>query len=200
MPGGRLWFKSQKDSGTKITQGICQNRSTEIIRIKVESDKSPWIKPASLNNCNSWAANKMNCNDSKGNKSALSCVLATTAADSRSKGLEERTTSVRMRSLNVQEDTDMSDSPNTIGEAEREQIVSAMQVDVNLCRDTNLSNAQVKMTWKVEANGEVKTIVPGEISSPANEADKSFADCITAVIKDFDYPQSALATWLSNEF
>ena len=33
MPGARLWFKSQADTSTKTTQGICQNRSKNSIRI-----------------------------------------------------------------------------------------------------------------------------------------------------------------------
>lgn len=197
MPGARLWFKSQMDTDAKKTQGICQSRSLKQIRISVDSSKLPWIKPNGLFKCSSWTDNKMNCEDSTGGPNALSCVIATVNAESRSKGLEERTTSVRMRSIPTLSDPDKTEPSQHGAEAEKERIISAMQPDVDLCRTINHSEAHIKITWLVETNSRVNTIIP---SADGVVADKPFIDCIAAVIKDFSYPQSSQAIWLSNQF
>ncbi len=201
MPGARLWFKSQISADAKKTQGICQNRSPKSIRISVASDKLPWIKPSGLTHCSSWTDNKINCEDNTGGQNALSCVIATVDAESHPKGLEERTTSVRMRSLPTIDNPDKTDPSQNGAETEKEQIVSAMQPDVDLCRVINHTDARIKITWLVETNSRVNTVIPGaDKTGSQNDADKPFIDCLTAVIKDFSYPQSSQAIWLSNQF
>lgn len=199
MPGARLWFKSQAiGPDAKKTQGICQNRSSKPIQISVDSDKQPWIKTNGLVNCNSWTGNKMNCGDSSAGPNALSCVIAAIDAEQQPKGLEERTTSVRMRSLPTMGEADKTDSSQDGAEPDKEQIVSAMQPDVDLCRAINHTDARVEITWLVETNSRAGTVIPA--ADKTKNTDKPFIDCLTAVIKDFSYPQSSKAVWLTNRF
>lgn len=191
MPGARLWFKSQLD--TEKAQGICQSRSSKPIRISVDNSKLPWIKPTGLSNCGAWTDNKMNCDDSSGGQKALSCVIAGINPESHSKGLEERTTSVTMRSVSPQNDANEGSV-----ELDNEQIVSAMQPDISMCNTINHTNTPTKITWMVETDSRVNTVILDP--DPANDADKPFIDCITAVIKDFSYPKSSQASWLSSQF
>ncbi len=201
MPGARLWFKSQIDVDAKATQGICQNRSSMPVSISVGSDKLPWIKPSGLANCGSWVDNKMNCDDSNGGQSALSCVIATINSDARPKGFEERTTSVRMRSLPAIDGPDKIKSLQSSAEIQKAQIISAMQADVGLCKAVDHTDAPIKITWLVEANGQVNKIIPiADGSGVQDYADKSLIDCLSAVIKVFPYVQSSQAVWLSNQF
>lgn len=201
LPGARLWFKSQRGADTKLTQGICQNRSPNPIRISVNSDQLPWIKPSDLAGCSSWTDNKMNCNDSSGGPNTLSCVIATINSEPHPKGLEERTTSVRMRSLQMIGDHNKAEPSQTNAETNKEQAISAMQSDIGLCKTISQSDVHIKFAWLVEANGHVNTVIPAANESGAqNDADKLVIDCFTAVIKDFSYPQSSQAVWLSNQF
>lgn len=201
MPGARLWFKSPMGVDAKLTQGICQNRSENPIRISVTNDQLPWIKPSDLVNCSSWTNNKMNCGDSTGSPNALSCVITTLNSEPRPKGLEERTTSVRMRSLPMLGDHNKAEPSQSNAETNKEQIISAMQPDIDLCRAINQTDARIKLTWLVETNGRVNTVIPAaDESEDQNDADKPFVECLTAVIKDNSYPQSSQAVWLSNQF
>ncbi|TAN70810.1 MAG: hypothetical protein EPN17_04015 [Methylobacter sp.] len=196
MPGARLWFKSQQDTDTLKTQGICQSRSALPISISVNNSKLPWIKANDLSNCSSWIDNKMSCDDSAGAAKALTCVIATIDSESHPKGPEQRTTSVRMRTLSTTDDLDKTESAQDGMELDQEQIVSAMQPDINLCKSINHTAAPIKITWLVETNSRVNTVN----STPSNHTDQPFIDCITVVIKDFPYPQPSQAIWLSNQF
>lgn len=202
MPGARLWFKSsQMGADAKLIQGICQNRSPNPVHISVNSDQLPWIKPSNLADCSSWVDNKMNCNDSTSGQNALSCVIATINSEPSPKGLEERTTSVRMRSLPTIGAPSKTKPSQGSAETQKVQIISAMQADVGLCRAINHSDDHINITWLVEANGRVNTVIPATDGSGAqNDADKPLIDCLAAVIKDFSYPQSSPAIWLSNQF
>ncbi|TAK62069.1 hypothetical protein [Methylobacter sp.] len=198
MPGARLWFKSQRSADT---QGICQNRSPNPIRISVNSDQPPWIKPSDLANCSPWTNNKMNCDDGKDGLNALSCVITTLNSDPHPKGLEQRTTSVRMRSLQIQGDPNKDEPSQSNAEADKEKVISAMQPDISLCRALNETDTHIKLTWLVDTNGHVNTVIPAaDEYDEQNDADKLVIDCFTAVIKDFSYPQSSQAVWLSNQF
>lgn len=196
MPGARLWFKTPMGTDEK-TQGICQSRSSKSIRLSVSSDKQPWIKSEGLLVCSSWTNNKMACTDGKDGQAALSCVIATVDSGPRPKGQEDRTTSVRMRSLSALDNANKSEPSQNGTEIDKEQIISAMQADIGLCKAVNLTYTTVKMTWLVEANGMVHTVIP---TSNKNDTDKPLIACLTAVIKDFAYPQASQATWFSHQF
>ena len=139
----------------------------------------------------------MSCDDSTGTQKALSCVIAIIDSDSRPKGLEERTTSVRMRTLPTMDDMDENESSQEGRVFDQEQIVFAMQPDINLCRSINHTDTPIKITWLVETNSQVNTV---NFAHTQNNADKPYIDCVTAIIKDFSYPQPTQATWLSNQF
>lgn len=195
MPGARLWFKSQQDTDTHKTQGICQSRSALPISISVNNNQLPWIKANGLSNCSSWIDNKMSCDDSTGAPKALTCVIATIDSAAHPKGIEQRTTSVRMRSLPT-DDPDNTESAQDGLELDQEQIVSAMQPDISLCKSINHASAPIKITWLVETDSRVNTVN----SASGNPVDQSFIDCITVILKDFPYPQPSQAVWLSNKF
>jgi hypothetical protein len=192
-PGARLWFKSQLNAEASKTQGICQNRSSKSIQVRVDNGKQPWIKIKGLSQCGSWMDNKMNCGDD-GDQKALSCVIATSSLAPHAKGLDERTTSVRMRSIPLIGGSESS--PNG-AESEKGQIISAMQPDISLCRAISFTDNTVNISWLVEANSKVASVI---LPAQPNDADKPFIDCLTAVIKDFPYPKLTQATWLSNQF
>lgn len=196
MPGARLWFKTPMESDEK-TQGICQSRSSMPIRLSVYSAKQPWIKSEGMVVCSAWANNKMDCADHKNGQTALSCVIAAGEAEPRPKGQEDRTTSVRMRSLPALDGTGNNESSRDGKAMDKEQIISALQADIGLCKAVNPAGAAVKMTWLVETNGTVQTVIP---ANDKNDAGKPLIACLTAVIKDFAYPQAAKATWFSHQF
>lgn len=184
-PGARLWFKATA-ADSKNSQGICQNRSAQPIRIRVDSGQQPWIKPTDVADCSAWTANKMNCGR------ALSCVIA--AASSSSTAPEQRTTSVRMRSIPQLDDADKTEAPQHNEDDLKQSILSAMQADASLCRALNPANPPVNLTWQVDANSQAHKI------SSTDKADKAFIDCLSAVIKDFSYPPLTQALWLSDQF
>ncbi|MDP2902109.1 MAG: hypothetical protein Q8N96_03250 [Methylovulum sp.] len=199
-PGARLWFKSQTGIDAKKMQGICQNRSPDPINISVNSGKLPWIKPSDLVLCDSWTDNKMNCRTSKNGQNALSCIIAAISSESGAK-MPERTTSVRMRSITTPGEADKSELLQSGVETEKEQIVLAMQPDIGLCKAINPTNTPIKITWLVEKNGQVNTIIPTTNgSSMQSNTDKQLIDCLTAVIRDFTYPLASEAVWLSHQF
>lgn len=190
MPGARLWFKSMDTDAT--TQGICQNRSAKPVHIRIDSAAEPWIKADGLANCSTWVNNKMSCPEATGQQVALSCVLASVDPKLRNTGFEERTTSVRMRTLPMLNEADSTTQP---AKTEKEAIISAMQSDVDLCRSVNSPSSPVKMTWLVATNGKAD-----KVSADGAGRDKPFIDCLTVIIKDFPYPQSSTALWLSHYF
>lgn len=200
MPGARLWFKSQKAVDAQKMQGICQNRSSKSISISVDNNKLPWIKPNGLSNCSPWTNNKINCDDAIGGQKALTCVLAAISSEPYPTGPEERTTSVRMRSLPEIDDSDNTESAPNDAETEQEQIISAMQADVSLCKAIDHAHSPIKITWLVDVNGQVNTVTPIADASASHNADKPYIDCLTAVIKDFSYPQLSQSIRLTNQF
>lgn len=200
MPGARLWFKSQEAVDSKKMQGICQNRLPKSIRISVDNNKLPWITPNDLANCSPWTNNKINCDDSTGGQKALTCVLAAMSSEPHSTEPEERTTSVRMRSLPTIDDADNTESAQSGAETEQERIISAMQADANLCKAIERVNTPIKMTWLVDVNGQVNSVIPVADASGPRNADKPYVDCLTAVIKDFPYPQLSQSIRLTYQF
>lgn len=188
-PGARLWFKSQDAADAQKMQGICQNRSSKPVRINVDTNKLPWINPTGLSNCSPWTHNKINCDDSTGAQKTLTCVIAAINSEAPTNEIEERTTSVRMRSLPTPDDADDAAT-------EQEHIVSAMQADVDLCKALDRANSTINITWLVESNGRVKTVT----ADPSGPAEQPLVNCLTAVINDFPYPKSAQAIRLSHQF
>jgi len=197
IPGARLWFKSHTSGDSKKIQGICQSRSSENLHITVANDKQPWIKPTGTISCDTWVNNKINCTGSKGEQNALSCYITVsegdlTPASTQAKVMDDRTTSVRMRSLKPL-------AAQIDKEAEKQQVVNAMQTEFGLCQSLKSGNAQIKITWLVEANGKVETIIPAANSDNV-PADRDFIECLTVVIKDYPYPASDEPFWLSARF
>ncbi|MCF7987953.1 MAG: hypothetical protein K9L60_10335 [Methylovulum sp.] len=197
IPGARLWFKSHASGDSKKIQGICQSRSSENLHITVANDKQPWIKPTGTISCDAWANNKINCSGSKGEQNALSCYITVSQDDlapssTQAKVMDDRTTSVRMRSLQAL-------APQIDKEAEKQRIIAAMQTEFGLCNSLKRSDAQIKITWLVEANSKVDTVIPAANSDNIPN-DKNFIECLTAVIKDYPYPQSDEPFWLSARF
>lgn len=199
-PGARLWFKTLAGSDVDKTQGICQSRSTNPISITVDSNKQPWIKPNNVIGCSSWDSNKMQCADNNGAAGALTCVLAAAVPEAHAKGPEERTTSVRMRSLLL--DDVAKNNGSALDSDKQDQIISALQTEADLCRAITPGAGTVDITWMVDMHGKVaqiKTYASSNVSSVQN-SNKQLTECITAVIKDFTYPKSSGAIWLSNRF
>lgn len=197
IPGARLWFKSHTSGDSKKIQGICQSRSSENLHIAVANDKQPWIKPTGTISCDSWVNNKINCSGSKGEPNALSCYITVSQdelapSSTQAKVMDDRTTSVRMRSLKPlasQLDKD----------AEKQRIIVAMQTEFGLCQSLKTSDSQIKISWLVESNSTVETVIPAA-NSDNTPTDKNFIECLTAVIKDYPYPQSDEPFWLSARF
>jgi hypothetical protein len=202
--GARLWVKSATATGAGAKmQVICQNRSTKSVHINVDSDKQPWIKPTDLTSCSLWTNNKMSCAESEGGQNALNCVMAAIESDSAGpKKLEERTTSVKMRSIPMPGAANKTEPKSP--EAQNEHAISAMQPDVKLCREINQSSASIKLNWLVGTNGQVNTIIPAanetDETIAKDEDNKPFIDCLKAVIKDAQFSQSSQAVWLSSQF
>lgn len=200
MPGARLWFKTLAGSDADKIQGICQSRSTNPLSISVDSSQQPWIKPNNVIGCTAWDSNKMQCADHKGTAGALTCVLAAAVPEAHTKGPEERTTSVRMRSLLL--DDVAKSNGSALDSDKQDQIISALQTEADLCRAITPGAGTVDITWMVDKHGKVaqiKTYANSNVSS-VQISNQQLTECITAVIKDFIYPKSSGAIWLSNRF
>lgn len=198
IPGARLWFQLPQGESNKV-QAICQNRSSKPVHLTVNSKESPWIKVSEDTYCSEWKENKLNCDDHAGDQKGLNCVISTTAKQKSPVGMDERTTSVLMRSISDPAD----DSDKTGSDTwNSDQIVAALNPDVNLCKTINSGVTHYKLSWRVETNRQVTLVnsVADNANHTASEVDKNYLECVTAVIKSFDYPQPSQATWLSSQF
>ena len=200
LPGARLWLKSQM--GTDATmQLICQNSSQKSIRINLDSATQPWITANGLANCSLWVDNKMNCNENTNDQNVLICVIASVNSELLHKKPEERTTSIKMRSLPSIDALHKIKTSEKVTETKEQQIVSAMQPDFNLCRAVNHTDSTIKISWQVSTVGQVNRVISvADETGTQRDADKPFIDCLKAVITDFPYPHSSQAIWLSNQF
>lgn len=197
LPAARLWFKALPASGRKI-QGICQSQASIPIEINVHSTVMPWIQVGSSLHCDAWSDNKMHCKDIN-DQPQLDCVVLD-ETNQPPVDFHERTTSVRLRSMPVgtlSPDIHSVSSNQTI----QQQILSEMQNDLDLCRTLHQTEIAVMIAWKVDHDGQVKTTIPsidGTLS--IGLSDRPLIDCLTAVIKDFSYPQLTKDIWISGQF
>ena len=201
LPGARLWFKSKLSNDTSKMQGICQSRAQEPLSLVVNSNSQPWIQPGSGLNCSAWSGNKMQCADIKASTGALTCVLAADTSGANTGSLEERTTSVRMRSLPALNSNDLNEQGPSVGKTSRQRIIADLQAEAVMCRAANPGARDINVNWLVDAQGRVVQIdVPPLGVTVQNLYDKQMSDCISAVIKDFNYPKSSEAVWLTSQF
>lgn len=177
--GARLWLESEsslQDSGN--FQIICQNKSSEPFRIKVNSAILPWISSDGTAQCNSWVNDRLECNGLDTEKKALFCAIAQIKKPPVAQTME-RKTSITMRGLN--KDKPLSDTEDA--QVDINQWVSYIKPEIDLCRKLFQTLQPITLSWKIKASGEVTGTT---IKEPG--IDNQLADCAIEVIENFSFP------------
>lgn len=197
-PGARLWVKTPLHSGAgKHFQAICQNRSSAQIAVSVSSADSPWLSAEGLQNCSAWIDNKMSCDGSRGEPQALYCVIAEIVAMApQTQAAAERTTSVTMREIKLSKPT------SNAAPFDKTQIIAALQPEADLCRSLYQPSNSLRVDWIIDAEGNIVSAIP--ISQGGrriiDDANRRYADCVLAVIKDYPYPKPLQIMMISADF
>lgn len=193
MPGARLWIKSPHSAGSeKQYHAICQNRSLASLSINLDNAASPWLSPKGLKNCNGWTDNKLSCDGENGEKNALYCVIAEIDPNVYlAANAVERTTSVNLRTPPLL--TPQIEAPSARAVTfEKENLITAMRPEAELCRNVYQPDHRVKVEWIVDEQGQVINVAPhleGDVTQDEVVADKGFVDCVVDVVKYFPYPK-----------
>lgn len=178
--GARLWLESANDSQKSGNfHIICQNKSSEPLKIKVNSPVLPWISPENSSQCNDWANNRLECNESGSEKTALSCAIAQINSPPVIQTMQ-RKTSLAMRGLkrSTHKPTNTEASQKDI-----DQWLSYLKPEIDLCRKVFNTNQPITLSWKIKASGDVVDTLIKESS-----IDNQLAECAIEVIENFDFP------------
>lgn len=183
IPGGRLWLKAQVADSTDF-QLICQNRAARVVEVKFSNTVLPWITPTGFAQCSNWKNNKLSCADDSKAKNDFICAIAAI------KPLEylkvtnlERTTSVKMRTIN-------SDKKKTkIDELAKPElsyaVIATIRSEVSLCRDLYHVEGTVKVSWTLDVLGRIEKL----LFANADHFEQQFRSCVASVINNFAYPK-----------
>lgn len=185
--GARLWIKSiPKPTTDSNFQIVCQSASDAPIEVTVSSLFLPWITPNDLKNCSGWVDNKLKCDGINGDSNVFYCAIAA-IKQAESAGVQDlaMTTSVKMRRLSAYEEQQQID-----------QLVAAMEPEIELCRRVFQVNNKLTVNWTVDSAGKAKDIS----LSPMNSSDKRLSDCVETVVENFSYPQLKAGQKISHAF
>jgi hypothetical protein len=194
IPGARLWLKSQS-AGNSGFQLICQNRVTRAVEVKFSNTVSPWIAPKGFAQCSHWINNKLSCADDRSTTNNFICATAVIQAPEYLKVSSlERTTSVKMRSINSdvkKPEISRLTEPELIN-----AVVGYIRSEVELCRDLYRVEHAVNVTWALDSMHRI-----GKLSfANGNEFEQQFRSCAESVINNFSYPNFNEAVAFSLEF
>lgn len=165
--GSRMWLKFDPSAAGETSQLICQNKSSETVKVNVASATTPWIKPQGLKNCEQWKDNKLSCEGSGGEKNSFFCAIAIAKAE-RSSTVPEPTTSVKMR----------SPFPVIVPV---EDIIKSIKPEIELCKSLYNVSEKVEMSWTVSV-GKIQDLM-------VNSENKDLVDCVEDVVKQANAAQ-----------
>ena len=181
---GRLWLKSNQSPmiGSRF-QLICQNQSSATLQLEFSDMLTPWLSQSKLTGCTGWINNKLSCAGNNGEKNGIYCVLAIEKPGSgktKSPKQIERTTSIKMRGLNSSKKVE-NDSINL----DRNTIIDAIKSDVMLCKQLYRSRSAINVSWNITPDAQIN-----DINVVLNQGPKkdNLTECVSAVIKTFNYP------------
>ena len=179
---GRVWLlSSQGSSSGSGFQMICQNETNNTLQLEFSEFMPPWLNVSKLNRCTGWVNNKLSCEEKNEGRNGLYCVLAfNLPATSKQSGRIERTTSVKMRGLNIS-----LQSPDTSAHMDKTQVLAAIEPDLVLCKQLNQVTTNIKVSWRVGVDSHVKQM----IVNPAGQNQHHFSACAKNVIETFQYPE-----------
>lgn len=171
----RMWLKFDPSSKGELVQLICQNKSSEAIKVDVTSTNTPWIKPQGLKDCEPWKNNKLSCVGSGGEKNSFFCAVASAKSERSGTG-PDRTTSVTMKEAQPELTTSVKMRSITLPVAVPvEDIIKTMKPDIELCKSLYSVSEKLDMSW---------TISVGKIQDlSVNSENKDLVDCVEDVVK-----------------
>ena len=192
LPEGRLWLKSASSGDVSSDyQLICRNRSVKTSKISVTSAFFPWIQPSGFAQCSGWVENKLACKDSDNGSELLFCAIAITRKPEVREEIQ-RKTSVTMRGL---ADQGRLDALAEAASGEMDQLADFIKAEIDLCRTVYQNRQAVKVEWNVQASGYVtQPVIKQQV------ADEEFAECVSDVIKNFNYPAFPKDVQVSYQF
>ena len=180
LPEGRLWLKSlsSMEVGSNY-QLICHNRSGKASKVSVTSASFHWIRPSGFAQCSDWIENKLSCKDSNEGSELFFCAIALMKKPEIREEIQRRT-SVTMRGL---ADQGRLEALSEVASGELDQLAGFIKAEIDLCRIVYKNQQTVTVTWTVQTSGLVTEPV---IKEPVN--DDEFTECVSDVIRHFNYP------------
>lgn len=180
-PKSRLWLKSkQSETIASNFQLICQNRTNNQISLEFSGMVSPWLSVEKLNQCTGWIRNRLSCSGTQGEPDGIVCVLAffeknKVIADQTT---IQRTTSVKMRNIQVLEDREQI-------KRYKQQLYEEMSLDVQICKQLDNRGRKMNLKWTVEPGGKIIFNWDKDVQLANTTA---LISCAKAVVSSVDYP------------
>jgi len=172
-PNGRVWLKGSTLSDTHTSiQLICQNNGNTPVLLDISSPLAPWISPRHLVHCNAWSEQYFSCYDNNMESPVFMCALAFIQQNIPGNHSIERTTSVKMRNIEVEKKTEHI-----------ERIISDIKPEIALCLKL------LKLTknkWSINAAYH-KKIIELVIYQPT--INTTLNACLSSIDKSIDYPE-----------
>ncbi|MGR9114826.1 MAG: hypothetical protein ACU85E_03615 [Gammaproteobacteria bacterium] len=178
-PQGRLWLQSTTMETPPNYQLICRNKSVKTLSISVTSTLFPWIKLNGFSQCSGWVDNKLICQNFESGSELFFCVAALIKKPKIRQEIQ-RKTSVTMRGL---AENGQFDALSEVASQVLDQLADVIKSEIDLCRKVYWSLQRVTVEWTIYNSGLASKPV---IKEPG--VDSEFAECISEVITDFDYP------------
>ena len=183
---GRAWLKPLVHLSPLKFNLICQNKTRHAISIEFSDQLLPWLNTAKLNNCTGWDNNILKCHGNQGEKDGLICVFSSVRKSLKPKQIE-RTTSVKMRSLQFQ-------SLNT---SYQEVMLADIEHDLQLCKQINDEfDEEVQIHWMLEPNFSVRMVG----ITLYKQQDQSLANCAKSVIMSYPFTRVSETKFFSRSF
>ena len=190
--GARLWLKSQAEARSDSNfQVICQNKSIDQLQIEVVSPFLPWIKPKNVDQCGSWAGDRLSCNDAVSGMPILFCAIA------RIRNLEydnviQRKTSVTMRGVVGQSGALSAGAGES---ADLEKIIDSLRPEVDLCKKVFQSQAAIALSWTIGVDGRVH-----DAEAQGGRSTDALISCALDVVRNFAFPPLTEAVHITHNF
>jgi len=189
---GRLWLTGNetKDGFVEI---VCQNLSKEPVNVELTNTETPWVNITAPEQCNDWQKNILICPVGKMDKGVFCKITERTTISSGEGSKKQKTASVNVRSVTVQEDR-----PKGMNDQQYLQSrIDYYSAGIDLCSTMYQKTDPILISWVIYGGGTVDKI---EIDSQTAPENNNVANCLAEQIPLWKFPDWGKNSQVSYQF
>jgi len=189
---GRLWLTGN-ETIEGFTEIVCQNLSTEPVTVELINEETPWLNVTEPAQCGEWQKNLLICPVGNMEKGFFCKITERTAAGAAGGSKKQKSASVNVRALTVQEsrEKEMDDQQYL------QKRIEYYAAGIDLCGLMHEKTGKIFINWIIYSGGTVDKVT---IDSQTASEDNETARCIAEQIPLWKFPEWEKNSQVSYQF